>query len=1397
MKRKIFVSIILIILSFSFFISDEEPVYAADFESGYSYVTYGVDNGLISAEINSIVQTSDGYIWAGSYSGLYRYNGAKYEKMALDESISSVVELFEDSNKNLWIGTNDSGVARYDTKSGDIKIFSINNGLASDTIRSICEDEEGNIYIGTSTDLCFISPDETIKKLDHLGNINCVYGLEYIGNGRVSGVTKTGELFVIKKDELLFTRSSSKPDIEYTTAEYAGNDVFLVGLTGENIVEVKLTEDGLEEERKFDTDGLLDFNHIFYSKNNSGFFLAASNGFGFLGNDGKVQNLSREDFYIAISDMEEDYQGNLWFTSSKQGICKLSPIPFEDIFKKADVEPSAVNALLLNERDLYVGTDSGVIVIDVDSCTQKENEHTETFKGQRIRHFYKDSRDNIWVSEYGKNGLVRIEPDGKETIFNETTKNTLGPRFRFCMELSDGEIFAASSEGLNFIKDDTVIKTIGIHDGLSTPTILSAVEKPDGSVLAGSDGDGIYVIKDRRIVDHIGVDEGLTTMVVLRIVPFENGYLYVTSNGLFKDSGDMNIQKIVNFPYNNNYDIYLSEEGQAWVCSSAGMYVVNTKDLINDGNYNYVLLNRSYGLDTTFTANSWNVVDGDNLYLCCTDGVRTLNTKTIMNHSMEYDMVLSLVEADGVRITETDGVFNIPAGAKRLMLGPAILNYTASNPLIFLQLEGSGDEGLYIRQADMTDMYYTNIPYGSYNLRMKIVDELSGDVLKEKNFFLNKPALFHETTVFRILIFLLITGAVAFLAWFGAKVSNMAIINRQYEQIKEAKEEAEYANHAKSRFLANMSHEIRTPINAVLGLDEMILRESTEKEIRGYAHDIYTSANTLLSLINDILDSSKIESGKMEIVPVEYELITLVKDLVNMISQRARTKDLKLIVNLDENLPSKLFGDDVRIRQVVTNILTNAVKYTPQGSVTFSVSGRREEEEEILTFLVEDTGIGIKEEDLPKLFEEYQRIEEGRNRNIEGTGLGMNITLQLLALMGSHLEVSSVYGEGSKFWFDLRQKIVDDAPVGNFEESMNSPEERYSYEGGFEAPDAKILVVDDNEMNLKVFKSLLKITKIKVTTATGGRQAIDLASKEKFDIIFTDHMMPDMDGIETLQHLRELDTCKGVPIYVLTANAVTGAREQYMEAGFDGFVSKPIVSDKLEQVIKDALPEELIQPLSEDDERSKASSAGSGVPDDLPSVEGLDWSFAWLHLPDIELLSSSLKEFYDVLALQADKLQGMYDKLPEPDAMDAYRIQVHAMKSSAATVGIVPLAGMAKMLEFAAKDSDIDTIRCMHEVFSSEWRSYRDKLKGVFGLGDDEGKNKPEGDKAGLLTMLDELSPAMEELDVDTADMLMEKMHAYRYNESVDELIMKLSAAVTDLDIELSQELIGEIRANI
>lgn len=405
-------------------------------------------------------------------------------------------------------------------------------------------------------------------------------------------------------------------------------------------------------------------------------------------------------------------------------------------------------------------------------------------------------------------------------------------------------------------------------------------------------------------------------------------------------------------------------------------------------------------------------------------------------------------------------------------------------------------------------------------------------------------------------------------------------IEKAYQEeaiAKQERDEADRANEAKSSFLANMSHEIRTPINAVIGMNEMILRESSESVIRQYAYDARSSANTLLGIINDILDFSKIESGKMEIIPVEYELKHVVTELVNMIEKRASDKGLELQVEVCPELPSKLYGDDVRIKQIVTNLLTNAVKYTERGRVTLTVNGHMVQERLQLYICVEDTGIGIKQEDLNKLFSAFERIEEKRNRNIEGTGLGMSITTLLLNMMGSSLEVSSVYGKGSSFSFVLEQQVVDNTPIGQLAQKEEE-DTSYQYKEAFTAPDARLLVVDDNRMNCKVFKALLKKTQVQVMECYSGAECLQLTEAYKYDMIFLDHMMPELDGVETFKLLRSdsanlnLDT----PVVVLTANAMSGAKEQYMADGFDAFLAKPIVPEDLEHMLADMLPKELL-----------------------------------------------------------------------------------------------------------------------------------------------------------------------------------------------------------------------------
>jgi CheY-like chemotaxis protein len=406
-----------------------------------------------------------------------------------------------------------------------------------------------------------------------------------------------------------------------------------------------------------------------------------------------------------------------------------------------------------------------------------------------------------------------------------------------------------------------------------------------------------------------------------------------------------------------------------------------------------------------------------------------------------------------------------------------------------------------------------------------------------------------------------------------------------------AAEAANQANEAKSYFLSTMSHDIRTPMNAIIGMNEMILRDSHDDEILMYSENIRAAGNTLLGIINDILDFSKIEAGKMEIINVDYNCASLLNDIVNMVQRRADEKNLYFKLDVAPNIPRCLHGDEIRIKQVITNILSNAVKYTNEGGVTFVVRSSKCEDNPDYVMLhvsVEDTGIGIKKEDLDKLFVAFERIDEKKNRNIEGTGLGMAIAQRFLNMMGSSIQVESEYGRGSVFSFDLKQKVVKWESLGEFDTAYKSfLKEREQYKVQFVAPDARILVVDDNEINLKVFVNLLRETKIQIDTAESGNACLALFKRNFYDVIFLDHMMPDKDGIETIKEMKECtDTPNAkTPIICLTANAVSGMREIYINAGFDDYLTKPIDTVRLEDMLRTHLSSDLIKKVAAEPEQ--------------------------------------------------------------------------------------------------------------------------------------------------------------------------------------------------------------------
>ncbi len=611
----------------------------------------------------------------------------------------------------------------------------------------------------------------------------------------------------------------------------------------------------------------------------------------------------------------------------------------------------------------------------------------------------------------------------------------------------------------------------------------------------------------------------------------------------------------------------------------------------------------------------------------------------------------------------------------------------------------------------------------------------------------------------------------------------VAFINRKEEQqkLESELEIAKQASEAKSSFLSNMSHEIRTPINAVLGMNEMILRECEDEQILEYANNAKSAGNTLLSLVNDILDFSKIEAGKMDIIIAQYHLGSTVNDLVNMMAKKASDKELEFEVNVDEHIPCILIGDELRIKQCLTNLLSNAVKYTDAGKVTLNVGYEEIDDDNIwLKFEVKDTGSGIKEEDLNKLFSPFERIDEVKNRSIEGTGLGMSIVKKLLALMDTKLEVYSVYGEGSDFKFRLRQQVVSREEIGDFKEKYRQYlKTKEKYHQRFTAPLADILVVDDTDMNLTVIKSLLKKTQIKIDTAISGFEALDKVKEKTYDVIFLDHRMPEMDGIQTLEAMKTLEgnLNKDVPVISLTANAVSGAKAEYKAHGFTDYLAKPVNGTELEKMLEQYIPEEkLVYGSDDENEKESGHQADSdGIPDDsfLLELKDIDLKEAVKNCGGYEVLEKVVRDFLISIDAKADAIE---NSLKEQDIRN-YTVYVHALKSSARLIGAMQLSAMAAELEEKGNEENLLFIKEKTPTLLEKYRGYKEKLSAA----DKEKNDLPQIPKEELEDALRSIRELVEAFDFKTAEDIMGMLEGYSIPKEAKpkyDRLLKLMAAL-------------------
>lgn len=724
-----------------------------------------------------------------------------------------------------------------------------------------------------------------------------------------------------------------------------------------------------------------------------------------------------------------------------------------------------------------------------------------------------------------------------------------------------------------------------------------------------------------------------------------------------------------------------------------------------------------------------------------------------------------------------------------------------------------------------------------------------------------------------------------FIYEFAGIISDMAY--KSYETIKLSKQAMQAAAH-KSDFLANMSHEIRTPMNAVLGMAEMALREEMTPQAKQYIRQIRSSGKNLLVIINDILDFSKIESGKMNIVPVVYEPLSIVNDLANIVNTRIGSKRIEFTVDFDPAMPRKLYGDNIRIQQILLNLLNNAVKFTEHGEVHLAVSFSQTDSENImLKAVIKDTGIGIKKQDMDKLFKSFQQVDSKRNRNIEGTGLGLAISQQLLRLMGGSIHVESEYEQGSTFYVDLPQKIIDTAPsipepdstvraaliieneyvleqikkdlsrlgieysdLVNGENNFNitdgyiivekqlfgesilkklaeNPELKclllapydspnditapkvkmlrkpvfplglYSALGigdsilgesdseddnfAFTAPDAHILIVDDNPINLSVACGIIEPLKMQVDTANGASETVDKVKKVKYDIVFMDHMMPGVDGIETTHIIRRLIRgYENVPIIALTANAVGGTKELFLQEGMNDFVAKPIELKEIVAMIKKWLPKEKIIPVM-----ANEAKAIPEAPKNTLTIEGLNTAQAISLLGSEKLYMQILREYY----LAIDKRAAIIKQALQNDDIKGYTIEVHSLKSTSRQIGADTLADLAARLEKAGNDRDTVLIREKTDDLLALYMECKNIIAPLF----PELSAKEEislADAKTVSELLDKMTEALESMDTLAMDEVLEKMSEYKFTPEQTQCFEKLKTASEAFDVDMCSSIV-------
>lgn len=760
----------------------------------YIQTVYNGENGIPGGAVNDIAQTKDGILWIGTYGGLYRYNGSQFQWMNEFESVKTVNCMYTDEAGRLWIGTNDDGLSICINE----KISNVVNreeGLPTNSVRCITESTDGMYYVGTTGSLVVMTLNGGLKVQSKIPEVIYAESISSGSEGLIGAVTNEGDFYLIKGTEILEHQKVEQEGESYNCCAFDESGKLYLGTSSNRVEVYELDEDKISQVSVITCGTLAGINSI--SQTEDGIiFVCADNGIGFFDENAEYCSLDSGSFNSSIDHMLMDYQGNLWFTSSRLGVMRFCRTAFSELFKEASLPEQVVNSITRWRNNLYFGTDSGLYTVDAEGTKQVSTPLGDALEGVRIRCLLVDSSKHLWICA-SERGIWEVTGYNQWNVY-DSTNGAIGEKFRSIIETRDGTMVAAGDSGITFIKNQSVIGTIGYNNGLSNPKVLSLYELEDGRILAGTDGNGIAVIKDKRITGTLKQSEGLSSEIILRMVGDSDGQglFIVTGNGICYMEPSGEIRLLDKFPYFNNYDLVDSGNGKLFAPGSAGIYVVDKKELLEGKEVSYELLDSSWGLRMGLTPNSWNYVDdADNLYLSGDRGVVRVNLNQYDVTERSYRMLLKSIDVDEETFLLEKGMpVHISRGAKKIKINPEIVNFSINNPSIRVWLEGFDKEPYVMTQSKMVPLVYTNLSAGTYTFHVAVLDRENNSVFAENTYQIIKEPEFYDHWWFKFYLIVVTAMMISYLTWLFFRTQVQRTLKMQRMELELTKKQLQMGN---------------------------------------------------------------------------------------------------------------------------------------------------------------------------------------------------------------------------------------------------------------------------------------------------------------------------------------------------------------------------------------------------------------------------------------------------------------------------------------------------------------------------------------------------------------------------------------------------------------------------